>query len=461
MGRRSRNRVLRTISLWTLLAGLFVGLTTDGLASEKWDGQWIGTVISEDPEGCKFDTKPEKISVAGDKIVFRTSSGSTTGQLKDDGSFVGWVPVDVVNIRYVSEDATEAKIEGKISDGLLEGVMHAIYGFYNWSCTASVKFAKDGSVLAEALRTGKDPKLVALERRIAALTSAPAPDNREAKAEVERLQNLRLQEEERLAELRAAISTLQNRQSPKSKFNIPANVNFGDYHALVIGINDYKNLTPLKTAVADAEAIADVLSEKYGFQVTKLINPSRGDILDALDDLRATLKFKDNLLVYYAGHGWLDEKGDEGYWLPANAKKDRRSRWVSNTSITTTLRALEAKHVMIVADGCYSGRLVRDANIKVENAETPEYLSQMSRKKARVAITSGGLEPVEDGRGKHSPFARAFLRTLNENEGVLDGSKLFSTIRRPVMVSANQTPQYSDVRRAGHDGGDFLFVRQK
>jgi hypothetical protein len=28
------------------------------------------------------------------------------------------------------------------------------------------------------------------------------------------------------------------------------------------------------------------------------------------------------------------------------------------------------------------------------------------------------------------------------------------------MVSANQTPQYSDVRDAGHDGGDILFVRK-
>jgi hypothetical protein len=26
---------------------------------------------------------------------------------------------------------------------------------------------------------------------------------------------------------------------------------------------------------------------------------------------------------------------------------------------------------------------------------------------------------------------------------------------------ADQTPQYSDIRRAGHDGGDFLFVRKR
>ena len=29
------------------------------------------------------------------------------------------------------------------------------------------------------------------------------------------------------------------------------------------------------------------------------------------------------------------------------------------------------------------------------------------------------------------------------------------------MVAAEQTPEYLDVRNAGHDGGDFLFVRKK
>jgi len=42
----------------------------------------------------------------------------------------------------------------------------------------------------------------------------------------------------------------------------------------------------------------------------------------------------------------------------------------------------------------------------------------------------------------------------------MDGTQLFNQIRRPVMTAANQTPQYTDVRQAGHDGGDFLFVRK-
>ena len=79
-----------------------------------------------------------------------------------------------------------------------------------------------------------------------------------------------------------------------------------------------------------------------------------------------------------------------------------------------------------------------------------------------MAITSGGLEPVADkGGGGHSPFAKAFIDALRDNDGVMDGTQLFTKMRRPVMVAARQTPQYADVREAGHDGGDFLFVRKK
>ena len=90
-------------------------------------------------------------------------------------------------------------------------------------------------------------------------------------------------------------------------------------------------------------------------------------------------------------------------------------------------------------------------------------MQKMSRKRARVVITLGSLESVEDGSGNadHSPFAMAFLDALNANNDVLDSTKLFNTTRRPVMVNANQTPQYSDVRRAGHYSGDFLFVRRR
>ena len=61
----------------------------------------------------------------------------------------------------------------------------------------------------------------------------------------------------------------------------------------------------------------------------------------------------------------------------------------------------------------------------------------------------------------HSPFAKAFIDVLSENNSVMDGTGMFNRLRRSVILSADQTPEYSDARRAGHDGGDFLFVRRK
>ena len=237
------------------------------------------------------------------------------------------------------------------------------------------------------------------------------------------------------------------------------NIAFGDYHAVVIGIDDYKSLPKLKTAVVDAQAVAQTLKDKYDFKVHLLENPTRGDIIDKFDEWRETLAEDDNLLIYYAGHGWQDPQTGRGYWLPVNARADRRSRWISNATLTDSLQGLFAKHVMVVADSCYSGTLTR--SIKVPERDRA-YLERIAGKRTRVVLSSGGLEPVADsGGGRHSVFAAQFLKALRNNEGVLDGMQLFEKVRQGVVLNATQTPEYSDIRFAGHEGGDFLFVRRE
>jgi len=235
-------------------------------------------------------------------------------------------------------------------------------------------------------------------------------------------------------------------------------IEFGTYHAIVIGNDNYKYLPKLQTAVNDARAVAKLLTSIYGFKVKTLINVSRAKIVETLDEYREKLTDLDNLLIYYAGHGWQDQDTNRGYWLPVDAKKDRRTHWISNATVSDTLKALLAKHIIVVADSCYSGTLARGAGASLRNAD---YWKKMVNKRARVALTSGGLEPVADqGGGGHSPFARAFMDSLRGNEAVMDATQMFSEMRRPIMINANQTPEYSDVRDAGHDGGDFLFVRK-
>jgi len=233
--------------------------------------------------------------------------------------------------------------------------------------------------------------------------------------------------------------------------------NFGQYYALVIGNNNYMNIPKLQTAFNDANKIAQLLNDKYNFHVTLLLDASRDEILLAFNEYRKKLTNKDNLLIYYAGHGWLDEAADEGYWLPVDAYRDNSINWISNNTITSELRAMQAKHVMIISDSCYSGKLTRGLNI---TNKTPDYLTRMAGKRTRVVMSSGGLEPVMDTsfNKNHSVFASSLIDALENNTEIIDTTTLFSNIRRPVMLNSDQTPEYGDIRKAGHEGGDFIFL---
>jgi peptidoglycan hydrolase-like protein with peptidoglycan-binding domain len=260
----------------------------------------------------------------------------------------------------------------------------------------------------------------------------------------------------------AALARVRAQATPAPAAAPALDIALGRYHALVIGNNAYEHLPALQTAVADARAVADLLRKTYGFEVTLLENASRYETTATISQLRQRLTEKDNLLIYYAGHGVLDQEVGAGFWLPVDAEPDIDANWISNDYLTRNLKAMTAKHVIIVADSCYSGTLVRGAaGLLRSGRERMAWLKRMAVRRSRTALTSGGLEPVLDsGGGRHSVFAKAFLDALRENPDVLDGSGLFGILKRPVVVNSSQTPSYSDIRNAGHDGGDFLFVRQ-
>ena len=260
----------------------------------------------------------------------------------------------------------------------------------------------------------------------------------------------------KLAQLR--IKKLSSPSITSDQKSFPK-LDYGSYHALVIGNDKYKHLASLSNAVNDANDVASLLRSKYQFNVNVLTNATRDEIVSALSELRNSVSEKDNILIYYAGHGYLDKEMDEGFWLPVDATDDNQVHWVANDTIMRSVRAMKAKHVMIVADSCFSGTLTR--GIKIAN-KSSDYMKEIVKKKARTVLTSGGLEPVSDvGGGNNSVFAESFLKILKGNQGVMNGNELFIEVRKQVMQNTkDQTPEYADIRKAGHDGGDFLFVSQ-
>lgn len=249
-------------------------------------------------------------------------------------------------------------------------------------------------------------------------------------------------------------------------------VDFGKYHALVIGNERYPHFPRLATPVYDAEAVAQVLRTRYGFQVRMLVNATRFEILAAMNELAATLEEDDNLLVYYAGHGTLDEGADEGYWLPVDARPDDRSNWLSTRAITDHLNRMRARHVLAIVDSCYSGVLSRAGVTRLRSvagpAEQLAWWESQRGARVRLALTSGGEEPVlDEGGAGHSVFARVLLEVLRSNGGVLDATSLYLSLRSRVDLNAReaglarQRPQLAPIPFATHEGGDFLLVPQR
>ncbi len=237
----------------------------------------------------------------------------------------------------------------------------------------------------------------------------------------------------------------------------------GKYHALFIAVQEYASpdIGKLDYPVSDARRLMEVLSSRYNFEkenIKILNNPDRKTIYKTLQNLRKQLTDQDNLLIFYAGHGmWLDDM-KQGFWLPRDAEgMSDPSDWIPNSSIRDYIKAIRAKHVLLVTDACFSGGIFKLREISGGPGASAEKVYEMP---SRKAMTSGSLKTVPD----QSVFVEFLIKRLKENnEPYLDSQKLFSRLKEAVINNSkvNQIPLYGAINGAGDEGGDFVFVRRQ
>ena len=244
----------------------------------------------------------------------------------------------------------------------------------------------------------------------------------------------------------------------------PVEVLRGNSHALVIGNNRYRHLRDLETARTDARDVERLLREQFRFETRLLLDAERDDIVGALNEFRRKLKEGDRLLIYYAGHGEYDRKAGKAYWLPVDAREDDDTNWIIVDRITSNIKRMSARHVLIVADSCYSGAFARRATtLMASGHQRDRYIEKIEEKYSRTLMASGGNEPVSDiGGSGRSVFAEAFIGGLKEMApDRFTAEELYlHYIKERVAGNSNQTPEYNIIRNSGHDGGDFIFTRR-
>lgn len=228
------------------------------------------------------------------------------------------------------------------------------------------------------------------------------------------------------------------------------------YYAVLIGVEDYqdKRITDLDEPINDVAKLRNVLINRYSFDQENIIvleNPDKEMIISTLHQLRSKVGAHDNLLLFYAGHGYWDEGMNTGYWLPNDAKWENPSNWLSNTVLTDYLGAIKSKHTLVLSDACFSGSIFKTRRA-FNNVLATEKLYELP---SRQAMTSGTMKEVPD----KSVFIQYLIKKLAENEKkYLSAQELFAVMRDPILNNSPNVPQIGRIQNVGDEGGDFIFV---
>jgi hypothetical protein len=232
------------------------------------------------------------------------------------------------------------------------------------------------------------------------------------------------------------------------------------YYGLLIGIDKYTdpNIPDLENPVKDAEKLSRTLTGKFTFNpenVKVLRNPKRGEIIDELDQLRRKITPEDNLLIFYAGHGYWDQDGGIGYWLPSDATRESTADWFPNSTLVDYIQAIHSKHTLLITDACFAGSIFKARSVSMEKEIVYETIYDSP---SRKAMTSGALTEVPD----ESAFVRYLIQRLDENrEPYLSSQELFSSFLSAVISNSRVLPQYGEIQNVGNEGGDFIFLRKE
>lgn len=244
----------------------------------------------------------------------------------------------------------------------------------------------------------------------------------------------------------------------------------GIYRALIIGNNEYRDeqgkWQSLTTAVTDARAVAKLLKQQYGFTDIKVLeNATRRDVLLALEALANRSLKNDNVLIYYAGHGYLDDETKKGFWVPVDAEGSDHTTFLRNSTIRDEVSSIASRvqHTLLISDSCFSGSLLRAAPRSINESDyTEKYFEKVSSKKSVQIMAAGGFEYVDDDyrESGHSPFTYFLLNELKTNNTpMLTVSQLSSNVVRAVANNVDQMPESGVLQGAGDELGEFIFIK--
>ncbi|WP_300453540.1 caspase family protein [Accumulibacter sp.] len=192
-----------------------------------------------------------------------------------------------------------------------------------------------------------------------------------------------------------------------------------DLYVLAVGVSAYdKPEYRLDLAAKDAADFATLMRRQEGTMYRKVVvrtlvdgAASKQAVEAALAWLRGAVRPHDTAMVFLAGHGVNDGRGEYLY-LPRDADASRLdATGVSFSLIRRTLTSLPGRTLMFV-DTCHAGNVIGTARQRLDNTEAINELASAENNIVVFASSAGTQESMEDPAWGNGAFTKALLEGL-------------------------------------------------
>jgi uncharacterized caspase-like protein len=223
-------------------------------------------------------------------------------------------------------------------------------------------------------------------------------------------------------------------------------------YAIVIGIQQYRDIIEAEYAVNDARAVQELLIDKMGYpeENVLLLLDERATKADLEKYLLVWLKNRvdtqSSVFIYYSGHGAPDPNSGDSYIVPF----DGDPNYIAITGypvkkLYQSLAELPTRNVFIVMDSCFSGlggRSVLAAGTRpvFVSVENPLLVSNNM-----VVFSSSQKNQISTSypKKKHGLFTYFFLNGLEgeadqNRDGGIEIGELFSYLKPRVQKTARR-----------------------
>jgi hypothetical protein len=201
-------------------------------------------------------------------------------------------------------------------------------------------------------------------------------------------------------------------------------------YALLIGIYDYQDssLGKLFAPKEDVDKLYDVLTDDNicGFKkenVKCLLNSSHSTLHDQIVDFFDHRTVEDTVLMYFSGHGLLDERG-QLYLATIEAKRDKPHVYtVSADDIMVEMDSCGAKKQILILDCCHSGAFIN----AIKGQNMPSFSAEGISGQGRFVLTaSDRVQEAYENLNESSIFTHALVEGLRTGQADHDGDGIVS-----------------------------------